>query len=215
MPQSANDQVELTAIRQALRARQVSMPQSANDQVELWGIGLYLQDSPVSMPQSANDQVELVDQGFEDAIEVEFQCLSRQTIKWNPVRTRWASSLSSVSMPQSANDQVERARMASLAVSREVSMPQSANDQVEHELAGPGRGDVFKFQCLSRQTIKWNKTATTTRQIGQGVSMPQSANDQVELDEQRIPIATGRFQCLSRQTIKWNVDTTRPPFHSS
>ena len=42
------------------------------------------------MPQSANDQVELVYRCAEWELDEKFQCLSRQTIKWNidnPCRT--------------------------------------------------------------------------------------------------------------------------------
>ena len=87
-------------------------------------------------------------------------------------------------------------------------MPQSANDQVEPR--GVGRASApAGFQCLSRQTIKWNvvedeidvyeivsfnasvgkRSSGTTDEFRSHlefmlVSMPQSANDQVELAHQ-------------------------------
>ena len=160
----------------------------------------------VSMPQSANDQVEPARHRRHQPGPAGFQCLSRQTIKWNSSTAPSSPRATRVSMPQSANDQVEP-RFRSLGAGRyTVSMPQSANDQVEHcPLVGgvvrccrfnasvgkrsSGTGpmseeDAFDdlFQCLSRQTIKWNSADIGKLSQRTGVSMPQSANDQVELD---------------------------------
>ena len=62
---------------------------------------------------------------------LQFQCLSRQTIKWNENGNPPASMAAMVSMPQSANDQVEPSMRTRILCVRAVSMPQSANDQVE------------------------------------------------------------------------------------
>ena len=138
-------------------------------------------------------------------LENGFQCLSRQTIKWNPHSAScWPNCSRWVSMPQSANDQVEPSTFSPAAPpalrfnasvgkrssgtswrgsgqrARWVSMPQSANDQVELRTR-----DSLTEACA--------------------VSMPQSANDQVEPTVARwnVDLAV-MFQCLSRQTIKWN-----------
>ena len=88
------------------------------------------------MPQSANDQVEH-HRTDEAPILVSFQCLSRQTIKWNEPLHRRADDLgyrfnASVGKRSSGTG---RAAVARLEYGT-VSMPQSANDQVE--LAGLG-----------------------------------------------------------------------------
>ena len=111
----------------------------------------------VSMPQSANDQVEHSPHDDSSSLISLFQCLSRQTIKWNSMLTLSSPASHSVSMPQSANDQVEPVANTMYVIRFAlVSMPQSANDQVE-------------------------RASTSTRAAWRSVSMPQSANDQVEL----------------------------------
>ena len=140
-------------------------------------------------------------------LENGFQCLSRQTIKWNSADIGKLSQRTGVSMPQSANDQVELDYDTPETLFYIVSMPQSANDQVERECSQMDQG------------------------FGKWVSMPQSANDQVEpafrqllaelqplgfnasvgkrssgtIDFQPRRAPCPAFQCLSRQTIKWNL----------
>ena len=111
----------------------------------------------------------------------EFQCLSRQTIKWNSM------SSESPSPPGGFNASVGKR-------SSGTSIPPAP------------RSTHPEFQCLSRQTIKWNLSLGCVRIAVNLVSMPQSANDQVEHWTQCKMLAGLRqFQCLSRQTIKWNT----------
>ena len=155
------------------------------------------------MPQSANDQVErgrwtamVVCIWFQclsrqtikwnnapapsRSPPVSFQCLSRQTIKWNYPTIHQQYGALAVSMPQSANDQVERGAAAGAGRG-----PDRFNASVGKRSSGTnasasGTIMLFKFQCLSRQTIKWNRRHGRVILHAKDVSMPQSANDQVE-----------------------------------
>ena len=191
----------------ASTSRPVSMPQSANDQVEPEGNRVHNPPtSAVSMPQSANDQVELQMASSCCSDGSLFQCLSRQTIKWNPVPVAVVMSYSQVSMPQSANDQVELTAIRQALRARQVSMPQSANDQVELWPFSILYRILVPFQCLSRQTIKWNVRPKPGR-----VSLLGGFNASVGKRSSGTARSSGirwhrkLFQCLSRQTIKWNL----------
>ena len=158
------------------------MPQSANDQVEhgVCGSGHQLNgcfNASVGKRSSGTPGA-----GDVCAAALCFNASVGKRSSGTPMGENSAPIPSAVSMPQSANDQVERNALHDETTCQlAVSMPQSANDQVEHQPVHTTCIRSRQFQCLSRQTIKWN--IGTTFGAGDGV----------------------KFQCLSRQTIKWNV----------
>ena len=133
------------------------------------------------MPQSAKDQVEPGTAIQRARAGCLFQCLSRQTIKWNVGVVGRVGLDGHVSMPQSANDQVEQSsastsRRALSCFNASVGKRSSGTRCSTARLSC----DSAMFQCLSRQTIKWNQPHTFRYHLRYYVSMPQSANDQVE-----------------------------------
>ena len=180
------------------------------------------------MPQSANDQVEPPPRSGDPSRQRcfnasvgkrssgtnrgaaggdrhgKFQCLSRQTIKWNvmpalPTPVLVASFNASVGK-RSSGTHVDAQRLngrlrfnASVgkrssgtaplcaAASHQTTFQCLSRQTIKwNRVLKPGGVATLSFQCLSRQTIKWNKRNNHDPVALDDVSMPQSANDQVE-----------------------------------
>ena len=139
------------------------------------------------------------------SVAVEFQCLSRQTIKWN--QTWWIGDRAPSGSFQCLSRQTIKWNVTPHRIGprrRVVSMPQSANDQVERSPPGFPAPTPPQFQCLSRQTIKWNgERSREWVRVGY-VSMPQSANDQVE--RRKWPLVCGARRVSMPQSANDQVE---------